>query len=142
MSRSLGLFLLVILSLSNVTSAFSQNAETVFSGFPEMKVSEAGLNRVPENLPRKEAANLRCVINKIGEEYYWASRENVRMVKIDGGGAFITFLAINGSGYVRIIKSDLKEAASLMSETEQKFDYVEHLLIGLRSINYWGEREN
>ena len=51
----------------------------------------------------------------------------VRMVRIDGGGAFITFLAINGSGYVRIIKSQLKEAASLMSETEQKFDMLNTL---------------
>ena len=51
----------------------------------------------------------------------------MRMVRIDGGGAFITFLAINGSGYVRIIKSQLKEAASLMSETEQKFDMLNTL---------------
>lgn len=62
-------------------------------------------------------------------------------VKIERAGAFITFLAVNGSGYVRVVKPELKEVASLMSKTEESFDYVEHLTIGLRSVNYWGEKE-
>lgn len=53
-------------------------------------------------------------------------------------GAFITFVAVDGSGYVRIISPEMKDAASLMAETELKFDYAEHLLIGLRSVTYYG----
>jgi hypothetical protein len=121
---------------------YTEDAETIFVGFPKKKVSEGGLDRVVEDLPRKKAANLQCVISKIEDKYYWASRENVEMVKIERAGAFITFLAVNGSGYVKVIKPELKEAASLMSKTEESFDYVEHLTIGLRSVNYWGEKES
>lgn len=124
---------------SNKTS--TEGANTIFIGFPKKKVSEGGLDRVVEDLSRKKAVNFRCVISKIEDKYYWASRENVEMVKIERAGAFITFLAVNGSGYVRVIKPELKEAASLMSKTEESFDYVEHLTIGLRSMNYWGEKE-
>jgi hypothetical protein len=124
---------------SNKTS--TEGAKTIFIGFPKKKVSEGGLDRVVEDLSRKKAVNLRCVISKIKDKYYWASRENVEMVKIERAGALITFLAVNGSGYVRVIKPELKEAASLMSKTEESFDYVEHLTICLRSVNYWGEKE-
>ena len=126
MRRTKVLGLLFILSFTFVPIVSTQDAETIFIGFPKRKVSEAGLDRVAEELPREKAANLRCVISKIEDKYYWASRENVGMVKIEGG-AFITFLAVNGSGYVRVIAPELKEAASLMSKTEKNFDYVEHL---------------
>lgn len=56
-------------------------------------------------------------------------------------GAFITFVATAGSGYVRIILSDFKEAASLTDETEKKYDYVEHMLIGSRSVTYYGTKQ-
>ncbi len=115
-------------------------ATTVFRGRPLIKVSEAGRTRVPEELSRNEAINLECVISQIGDEYYWASRENVRMVRIQSG-AFITYVAVTGAGYVRIIPSDLKAAASLMSETEAEFDYVEHAIFGLGSVTYWGKRQ-
>lgn len=75
-----------------------------------------------EDLPREKAANVRCVISKIEDRYYWASRENVEMVKIESG-AFITFLAVNGSGYVKVIKPEWKKMVSLMYKTEESFDW-------------------
>jgi hypothetical protein len=125
---------------SNIAS--TGGVMTVFIGFPQKKISEGGLDRVVEDLPRTKAANLRCVISKIEGKYYWASRENVEMVKIERPLAYITFLAVNGSGYVTVIKPQFKEAASLVSNTEESFDYIEHLTIGLRSVNYWGEKEH
>ena len=68
-----------------------------------------------------------CVISRIGEQYYWASRENAEMVRLESG-AFVTYVALNGSGYVRVVNPTLKSVAALMSQTEGKFDYVEHLL--------------
>ena len=110
---------------------------TVLKGVPSVKVSEGGTERLPESLNRETAVNLECVISKIGDDYYWASRENTQMVRVEAG-IFITYLAVNGSGYVRVIAPDMKQAAALMSETEAKFDYVEHLLIGLKSVTYYG----
>ncbi len=37
---------------------------------------------------------------------------------------------------------DMKQAAALMGETEAKFDYVEHVLIGLKSVAYYGQDES
>jgi hypothetical protein len=54
-------------------------------------------------------------------------------------GSFITYLAVDGSGYIRTIDPEAKSAAALMSDTESKFDYVEHLLVGLRSVTYYGK---
>ena len=120
-------------------SAWPQ-AATVFSGRPIAKISEGGLGRVVEDLPREKAVNLVCEISRIGEKYYWASRENKSLVRIESG-AYITFVAVDGSGYVRVIVPALKSAASLVGgETESKFDYAEHLLLGLKSVTYYGTR--
>ena len=114
---------------------------TVFKGVPIVKISEGGIERQPESLRRERAVNLACVISKIGDDYYWASRENTRMVWIESG-AFITYVAVNGSGYVRVIQRSMKQAAALMGETEAKFDYVEHMVIGLKSVTYYGQDES
>lgn len=115
-----------------------ESEEIVFSGVPAVKVSEGGSSRVVEDLKGTKISEAECIITKIGDKYLWRTRNNVELFLVRSG-AFITFVATNGSGYVRIIPSDLKEAASLMGETEKKYDYVEHLLIGLRSVTYYGK---
>lgn len=129
----------VLVVLVNVVfpSQVDAQSRTVFSGLPVMKVSEGGLERIPETLPRDKAVSLRCVISELGGQYYWVTRENKEMVRRTSG-AFVTYIAVDGSGYVRIVDSSAKDAASLMSPTEAKFDYVEHLLVGLRSVTYFG----
>lgn len=111
--------------------------EVIFSGIPVVKISEGGTSRVVEDLKNAKATEAECVIVKIGDKYLWNTRNNVEMARIQSG-AFITFVAISGAGYVRIIPPDFKEAASLMYETEKKYDYVEHMLIGLKSVTYYG----
>lgn len=115
-----------------------ENEEILFSGIPIVKISEGGANRVVEDLKGVKASEAGCVVAKIGDKYFWKTRNNTELLMVPGG-AFVTFMATNGSGYVRIIPSDLKEAVSLMDETEKKYDYVEHLLIGLRSVTYYGK---
>ncbi|MEK6263144.1 MAG: hypothetical protein AABP62_31590 [Planctomycetota bacterium] len=46
------------------------------------------------------ATNLECVISEIDGKFYWASRENVLMRRVESG-AFITYVAANAAGYVR-----------------------------------------
>jgi hypothetical protein len=131
----LGLFLTGMF----LSFVYAQNGEEfIFKGIPNLKISEGGINRVVEELKSNEAVSAECVIVKIGDKYLWKTRNNVQMERIQSG-AFVTFIAISGAGYVRIIPPDLKEAVSLMDETEKKYDYVEHLLIGLKSVTYYGE---
>ncbi len=117
----------------------AQAPSTVFKGRPVVKISEGGTERTPSPVPPDSAVNLECVISQIGNSYYWASRENTPMTRIDAG-AFTTYLATNGAGYVRVINAEAKNAAALMGDAEAKFDYVEHALIGLRSVTYYGLR--
>ena len=131
--------LVILVGCILVIQGYAQeNEEIVFSGIPTVKISEGGVNRVVEDLKGAKASEAECVIAKIGDKYLWKTRNNTELFLVQSG-AFVSFVATNGSGYVRIIPSDLKEAASLMDDTEKKYDYVEHLLIGLRSVTYYGK---
>jgi hypothetical protein len=110
-----------------------------FVGVPSVRVTEGGIERNAEKLEQSKSMELACVVKEIDGKFIWASRENKPLVKIDSGGAFLIFIAIDGSGYVRLIKPNFKNAASLMSPTEKSFDYIEHLLLGLRTITYYGK---
>lgn len=114
----------------------------IFIGIPEIKISEGGITRVPENLDKEKAINFKCTITKIDDKYYWTSRENIELISISSG-AFITYWAVNGSGYVRIVKpemkNEIKKLGAVSGDPEEKFDYVEHLLLGLKSVTYYGK---
>jgi hypothetical protein len=116
----------------------AQEAETVYRGRPTVKITVAATEQRSEKVESKDAPNLTCVISKIGENFYWASREN-RPLTPSRSGAFLVFVAEGGTGYIKIIIPDMKEAAALMGETEAKYDYVEHITFGLGSVTYYGK---
>src|SRR5688500_15573882 len=101
-------FLFVAVAILAVTldrsSALAQAPVTVFKGTPVTKISEGGLQRTPEQVSKANAPNLACVISRVGDNFYWASRENKELVEISGGGSYITYIAVNGSGYIRVLK--------------------------------------
>lgn len=129
---------LILLAGLGVPTQLNAQSHTVFSGLPVVKVSEGGVGRAPETLTRKMAVNHACVISEIEGKYYWATRENKELIRRTSG-AFTTYIAVDGSGYVRVVDPDAKHAAALMSPTEAKFDYIEHLLLGLRTVTYFGK---
>jgi hypothetical protein len=137
MSRFAALIVALALTAPSVNG---QTPTTVFKGRPALKISEGGTERTPETLARAQAVNLECVVSQIGNDYYWASRENTPLVRIDGA-AFTTFVAANGAGYIRVINPEAKSAAALLGGAEKQFDYVEHALVGLRSVTYYGNRQ-
>ena len=139
MLKKICLFL-VLICLA-FTKSYSQEAEDIiFSGTPVIKISEGGATRVVEDLKGAKAIEAECTVTKIGDKYFWKTRDNVELILVQSG-AFATFVATSGAGYIRVILPDRKEAASLMDETEKKYDYVEHMLIGLRSVTYYGNSE-
>ncbi len=109
-----------------------------FTGLPSVKVTESGIERNAEKIEPSKALSVACVVKEIDGKFFWETRGNKPLVKIDSG-AFVIFLAVDGSGYVRLIKPSLKDAASTMSATERTYDYMEHLLLGLRTITYYGK---
>lgn len=127
-----------LLAISGVVLA--QDAEVIFVGLPSIKVSEGGTERQAQDIQGDKAHGARVSITKIGAIYYWASRDNRELMLVDGGGAYLTFIAINGSGYIRVTKNAWKPMVSKLGGPESTFDYVEHLVVGLHSITYWGRR--
>ncbi|MDD5134171.1 MAG: hypothetical protein PHP01_02015 [Phycisphaerae bacterium] len=118
---------------------YSQEAEKIiFSGIPVLKISEGGVSRVVEDVKEDKALEFKCTITKIGDKYFWTSRDNVELIRIQSR-AYLTFVATSGAGYVRIILPEMKDAAALIDETEKRYDYVEHMLIGLKSVTYYGK---
>jgi hypothetical protein len=109
-----------------------------FTGIPSVKVTEGGTERNAEKIEQAKALSVACVIKEIDGKFFWETRGNKPLLKIESG-AFIIFIAVDGSGYIRLIKPSLKEAASQMSNTEKNFDYIEHLILGLRSVTYYGK---
>jgi hypothetical protein len=115
------------------------NAQVLsFVGIPAVRIIEGGVERNTEKLEETKSIEFACVVKEVDGKFIWTSRENKPLVKIDTGGAFLMFLAVDGSGYIRLIKPNFKNAASVMSSTEKSFDYIEHLLMGLRTVTYYG----
>jgi hypothetical protein len=110
----------------------------IFTGIPSVRISEGGNDRVVEQIKKAKKIEFSCVIKEVDGKYFWETRGNKQLVKIDTEG-FVTFIAGDGSGYIRMIKPELKELTSRMSSTEKDYDYVEHLLIGLRNVTYYGQ---
>ena len=120
---ALGLTLALGASVGQGAAASGQQQPiTVFKGTPQFKISEGGIERVPEALSRQVAANLAVVISKIGDDYYWASRDNTPLVEVDGAGAYVTYIAANGSGYVQVIRPEMKAAAGLLGGSSERYD--------------------
>jgi hypothetical protein len=115
----------------------AQAQSTIFTGLPTLKITEGGVERSADKLDRATASSLFCVINEKDGKFYWETRGNKPLLKIDSN-EFVIYVAVDGSGYVRILKPKFKQAAASISATEKNYDYVEHILIGLRTITYYG----
>ncbi|PUE35528.1 hypothetical protein [Limnohabitans sp. Hippo4] len=109
---------------------------TTFTGLPSIKITESGVERSAEKLDRATASSLSCVIKEKDGKFYWETRGNKPLLKIDSN-AFVIYFAVDGSGYVRVLKPEFKQTAAI-SATEKNYDYVEHMLLGLRTVTYYG----
>lgn len=119
-----------------------ENPVTVFIGTPSFKnvSTEEDCKRI--DLKKESQERPQCIITKIGEGYYWASRRNTPLHRSESG-IFVLFHAVNGSGYIKIVNPELKpskEAAALLG-ISGKYDYFEHLSQMLWSIKYYGKIE-
>lgn len=134
---------LVFAALLTVTEAMGQ-ATTVFKGRPIYGVEEFGYTRKAGEIDSAKASMAEVVISQIGEKYYWASRENRELTKISGGnppGSLVTYLAIDGSGYVRVAGPVYTQAMKTKIP-DYNLDYTEHMTIGLGSFTYFGRSRN
>ncbi len=51
-------------------------SEIVLDGLPRLRISENGVVRSVESIERSEAEADACLIQRIGDRYYWTTDEN------------------------------------------------------------------
>jgi len=125
------LFLLVFLM---PMPSFGQ--EIVLTGTPAktIEIDQFG-DRSTFNNPTETALS----IVKDGENYYWASRGNIQLAVVSNG-IYITYIAIDGSGYIRTINETAR--ARFIEGTPEnlvgRYTYFEHISTDLTSKTIYG----
>lgn len=107
---------------------------------PAVKIEVlGGLVQTQPVLPER-AREFVVKIVRSGNGYIWASRDNVPMVRHESG-AYVTYVATTGSGYVRVLNPAMRKALKSLpsDEREKEFVYMEHLVNQLGSITYYGQ---
>jgi len=77
MFKKVCLLIPLLVIFSAIQSYAQENEEMVFSGIPVVKISEGGNSRVAEELKGTKALEAECAITKIGDKYFWKTRNNV-----------------------------------------------------------------
>jgi hypothetical protein len=116
--------------LAVLASAGAVAAETEFEGTPDLKVEVTLGAATSEKVSKTEAAERRVIITREGDQYFWASRNNTPLYRLDSGD-YITYVAATGVGYVRVL--------SRSKARGRHVTYMEHLTVRLGSITYFGK---
>jgi len=119
---------------------FSVIAKKVeFEGYPVKKIETNENSSNTSLLSKAQRIEYKVVIVKEGEKYYWATRGNLQVVPM-ASGFYITYLAVNGAGYVRTFGPEARRIFKQMPENEQvkSFLYFEHIVHQMGSITYYG----
>jgi hypothetical protein len=114
-------------------------ADLEFEGLPLVKIEVIEGASQTQPIPRQRAREYSVRIERTGSGYVWASRNNVPLVKIESG-AYVTYVATNGAGYIRVLDPAMRKAIlSLPAEQREKeFTYMEHMVNRLGSLTYFG----
>jgi hypothetical protein len=105
----------------------------VFRGTPQVRTYTTAENETREKLDSEAAIKSECVIVQRGKKYYWASRSNGPVTRIDAP-QFTYFVHSGGAGYVKVFTGERKPGATV--------EYVESITQGLDVITYWGRASN
>ena len=104
--------------------------EIIFRGVPTLRVISSIKTDDRQVLEGEAASKAECVIVQRGKKYFWQSRNNIPMTRIDKPG-FTYFVQSDGQGYVKVLTGERKA-------TNAPADYIENLTNGFEVITYWG----
>jgi hypothetical protein len=134
--------LLAILGLVVLTKGLAaQDERVVFEGRPLLQVQSGVLATVRNELSADEAFEYQVRIVERNGRFYWASRGMTELVRTESG-VYITYVAVNGSGYVRVGSPGLLDLRDRLppEQRRKEIGYVEHLLTQFESVTYYGNR--
>ncbi len=139
MSPSLVFF--VVFATYIPTNATTQDYRVAFEGRPLKKVESSFELTTSRSLSADQSFEYSVRIVERQGRYYWASRGMKELTRSEGG-AYITFHAVDGSGYVRVGAPMFLDLRDQLPEEQRRREigYVEHLLSQFSSITYYGNR--
>jgi len=113
--------------------------ELVFEGFPVKKIETDEQSSNTNLLTEAQSSEYKVTIVKNGDNHYWATRGDIQVVPVQSA-FYITYVAVNGAGYVRTLIPEARALFRQMPDEEQakQYLYVEHLTIRMGSITYYG----
>ena len=115
----------------------SVQADQIFVGVPLSKVTISEQGTEEAGVSGLDALKYKVVIEQIGEDFVWATRNNLRLVPVVSG-AYTTFIAENGSGYIRVLDEQAREIGDKLPKDQRGYYYMEHLIHRMGSITYLG----
>ncbi|MEW8288527.1 MAG: hypothetical protein AB2697_21305 [Candidatus Thiodiazotropha endolucinida] len=129
----------IIIGLLMALPLMANAAEVVFEGYPVKKIETNENSSNTSLLTKSQASEYKVTITKEGDKYFWATRGNLQVVPMQSG-FYITYLAVNGAGYVRTMAPEARNIFKQMPAKEQakQFLYFEHLVHQMGSITYYG----
>jgi len=107
----------------------------VLSGVPTVRADTSINGSISTELTASQGFEFRLLITKVGDRYFWKSRENRELVYFRSS-SFDYFVSPVGAGYIKVNWRDL-----LKVEPLKPARYFEHLPVLLDTITYWGEAE-
>lgn len=135
--------LLVLFTVAGFAPAvvFAQDYTVVFEGRPLRKVESSFGGTLEGAVTADDAFKYSVRIVERQGKFYWASRDMLELIRRESG-AYITFFAANGSGYIRINIPEMLDLRDLLPDDQRRKEigYVEHLLIQFASVTYYGNR--
>lgn len=133
--------LVFLIVFTAFVAAYGQDYQVVFEGRPLVKVDSSFERTTTQKLTADESFELLVRIVERQGKYYWASRGMKELVRSESG-AYLTFHAIDGSGYVRVGTPMMLDLRDRMPEPQRQREigYVEHLVIQFQSVTYYGNR--
>ena len=116
-------------------------ADIVLQGTPTKKITITAGGVTEEPVDASRASELAVMIIRTRDAYFWASREN-KPLRRSQSTTYITFHAVDGSGYVRVYQPHMDKLSGKLPAAERagEFGYMEHLVHQLGSITYFGDK--
>ncbi len=114
-------------------------ADLVFEGHSYKKIEIAENIVTTHEIEKSKSPEYKVIIQQENGNYYWNTRNNIQLIKKESG-VYITFIAINGAGYIRVLNETMRDVYKLLPEEERQksYLYMEHLIHQLGSITYYG----
>lgn len=108
-------------------------------GVPQVRIV------IDNGVPRRETLRVeqqREFVMRIverGGRYFWASREMTEMSRSESG-SYVTYTALNGSGFVKTYALHMRRMAELLPEQDRRREirYIEQVSLGFTTFTYVG----